>query len=140
MGMYVSAAQYSEQYYMRALKVRSLIRQDFEAIFDLTGKYRLDALLTPTTPTTAFQMDAIYGDSVLMQYADQLTVPANHAGVPGISLPAGFDARGLPIGIQLLGADFSEGSLLNLAHAFETETQAEPWRKKRPAILQGVSE
>jgi aspartyl-tRNA(Asn)/glutamyl-tRNA(Gln) amidotransferase subunit A len=140
MGMYVSAAQYSEQYYIRALKVRSLIRQDFETVFDPAGKYRLDALLTPTTPTTAFQMGAVYGDSVLMQYADQLTVPANHAGIPGISLPAGFDAQGLPIGIQLLGPDFSEGSLLNLAHAFETETQTEPWRLARPAVVQRLAE
>jgi aspartyl-tRNA(Asn)/glutamyl-tRNA(Gln) amidotransferase subunit A len=138
MGMYVSAAQYSEQYYMRALKVRSLIRQDFEQIFDPAGKYRLDALLTPTTPTTAFKMDAIYGDSVMMQYADQLTVPANHAGVPGISLPAGFDAEGLPIGIQLLGPDYSEGALLNMAHAFETATQGESWRTIRPSILMGL--
>jgi aspartyl-tRNA(Asn)/glutamyl-tRNA(Gln) amidotransferase subunit A len=135
MGMYVSAAQYSEQYYMRALKVRSLIRQDFETIFDPEGKYRLDALLTPTTPTTAFQMEAVYGDSVLMQYADQLTVPANHAGVPGISFPAGFDAKGLPIGIQLLGFDFSEGVLLNLVHAFETETRLEPWRQNLPKVI-----
>ncbi len=117
------------------LKVRSLIRQDFEAIFDPEGKYRLDALLTPTTPTTAFQMEAVYGDSVLMQYADQLTVPANHAGVPGISFPAGFDDRGLPIGIQLLGPDFSEGALLNLVHAFETETQMEPWRQDLPKVI-----
>src|SRR3972149_9982316 len=103
MGMYVSAAQYSEQYYVRALKVRSLIRQDFVRAFDPQGKYRLDALLTPTTPTTAFPMAEVYGDSVLMQYADQLTVPANHAGIPGLSIPAGFDKDGLPIGVQLLG-------------------------------------
>ena len=87
MGMYVSAAQYSEQYYHRALRVRTMIRRDFDEAFDPQGNYRLDALLTPTTPTTAFEIGAVYGDSVLMQYADQLTVPANHAGVPGISLP-----------------------------------------------------
>jgi len=96
MGMYVSAAQYSEQYYLRALRVRSLMRADFEQAFDPQGRYRLDALLTPTTPTTAFPMGAIYGDSVLMQYADQLTVPANHAGVPGLSMPGGLDGAGLP--------------------------------------------
>ncbi len=94
MGMYVSAAQYSEQYYMRALKVRSLIRQDFDRVFDPSGQYRLDALLTPTTPTPAFEMDAVYGDSVMMQYADQLTVPANHAGIPGISIPGGLSSSG----------------------------------------------
>src|SRR5262249_23143814 len=105
MGMYVSAAQYAEQYYNRALRVRSLIRRDFDAAFDPTGGFRLDALLTPTTPTTAFKVGGVYGDSVLMQYADQLTVPGNHAGVPAISVPAGFDADGLPIGIQFIAPD-----------------------------------
>ena len=135
MGMYVSAAQYSEQYYNRALGVRTLIRNDFEQVFDSKGSHRLDALLTPTTPTTAFPMGDIYGDSVLMQYADQLAVPANHAGVPGISLPAGFAGDGLPIGVQLLGPDFSEAKLLQLGRAFELASEREEWRKKRPAIL-----
>jgi len=135
MGMYVSAAQYSEQYYNRALRVRTLIRRDFEAAFDPQGKYRLDAILTPTTPTTAFQMGKVYGDSVLMQYADQLTVPANHAGTPGISLPAGLDAESLPIGIQLLGADFSEGLLLRIGRAYEHGTEGEAWRTARPKVL-----
>jgi aspartyl-tRNA(Asn)/glutamyl-tRNA(Gln) amidotransferase subunit A len=135
MGMYVSAAQYSAQYYRRALRVRSLIRQDFEQAFDPQGSYRLDALLTPTTPTTAFPMAAVYGDSVLMQYADQLTVPANHAGVPGISLPGGIAPDGLPIGIQFLGPDFSEGRLLQISRAYEQATQGEAWRKIRPAVL-----
>lgn len=135
MGMYVSAAQYSEQYYRRALKVRAMIRSDFDAIFDQQGKYRLDALLTPTTPTTAFPIKVVYGNSVLMQYADQLTVPANHSGNPGISLPAGFDADGLPIGIQLLGADFSEALLFRLGRTFEQATQDEPWRQRKPGII-----
>ncbi len=136
MGMYVSAAQYSAQYYQRALRVRTLIRQDFNQVFDPNGPYRLDALLTPTTPTTAFKIGAVYGNSVLMQYADQLTVPANHAGVPGISIPAGFDAAGLPVGIQLLGPDFAEGSLLRIGRAYEISTQDEAWRKLRPQIVQ----
>lgn len=135
MGMYVSAAQYSEQYYLRALRVRSLIRLDFEQAFDPHGAYRLDALLTPTTPTTAFEMGAVYGDSVLMQYADQLAVPANHAGVPGLSFPGGLDAQGLPIGIQLLGPDFSEASLLQIARAYELSTAQDEWRKARPRVL-----
>ncbi len=136
MGMYVSAAQYSAQYYQRALKVRTLIRRDFDAAFDANGPYCLDALLTSTTPTTAFPMGAVYGDSVLMQYADQLTVPANHAGTPGISLPAGLDHAGLPIGIQLLGSDFSEAKLLRIGRAYEQATASEDWRQKRPAVLQ----
>jgi aspartyl-tRNA(Asn)/glutamyl-tRNA(Gln) amidotransferase subunit A len=134
MGMYVSAAQYSEQYYNRALRVRTLIRGDFEHIFDESGSHRLDALLTPTTPTTAFPMAEVYGDSVLMQYADQLTVPANHAGVPGLSFPVGFAADGLPIGAQLLGPDFSEATLLRIGRAYEIATQSESWRQRRPPI------
>ena len=135
MGMYVSAAQYSEQYYNRALKVRTMIRHDFERVFDPQGDYRLDALLTPTTPGTAFPMGDVYGDSVLMQYADQFTVPANHAGIPGISLPGGVAADGLPVGIQLLGADFSEEILFRIGKAYEDATQVEAWRALRPQVL-----
>ena len=135
MGMYVSAAQYSEQYYQRALQVRAMIRADFEAAFDPQGAYRLDALLTPTTPTTAFKMADVYGDSVLMQYADQLTVPANHAGVPGISLPAGLDAEGMPIGVQLLAPDFMEETLFQAGAAFEQATAEAEWRKIKPQVL-----
>jgi aspartyl-tRNA(Asn)/glutamyl-tRNA(Gln) amidotransferase subunit A len=135
MGMYVSAAQYSEQYYNRALRVRSLIRQDFEQVFDPHGRYRLAALLTPTTPTPAFPIGAVYGDSVLMQYADQFTVPANHAGIPGLSIPAGFDPEGLPIGAQLLGPDYSEGTLLQIGRAYELATEGQAWRKRRPIVL-----
>ncbi len=134
MGMYVSAAQYSEQYYNRALRVRTLIRRDFDDIFDPQGKYHLDALLAPTTPTTAFPIGDVYGDSVLMQYADQLAVPANHAGVPGISLPCGFDKDGLPIGFQLIGPDFSEANLLRMGRAYELATEEDEWRKKRPVL------
>ncbi|HSO27539.1 MAG TPA: amidase family protein, partial [Anaerolineales bacterium] len=131
----VSAAQYSEQYYVRAQRVRTLIRRDFDAAFDPQGKYRLHALLTPTTPTTAFPIGDVYGDSVLMQYADQLTVPANHAGVPGVSIPAGFDAQDLPIGVQLLGPDFSEARLLQLGRAYELATADDDWRSRRPAVV-----
>ena len=131
MGMYVSAAQYSEQYYQRALRVRSLIRRDFEDIFNPNGKYKLNALLTPTTPTTAFPLGDIYGDSVLMQYADQLTVTANHAGIPAISIPAGFDNDGLPIGVQFLGADFTEATLLQISRAYELASASEDWRSRK---------
>lgn len=135
MGMYVSAAQYSEQYYRRALQVRSLIRADFESVFERSGPYRLDALLTATTPTTAFPAGAVYGDTVLMQYADQLTVPANHAGVPALSVPAGLSGERLPIGVQLIGADFNEATLFRIAQAFETATAGEAWRNEKPVVL-----
>lgn len=135
MGMYVSAAQYSEQYYHQALRVRSLIRQDFDTAYDPAGPHKLDALLTPTTPTTAFPIGDVYGDSVLMQYADQLTVTADHAGIPGISLPGGLDADGLPIGIQLLGPDFSEATLFRIGRTYEKETASAAWRAARPKVL-----
>jgi aspartyl-tRNA(Asn)/glutamyl-tRNA(Gln) amidotransferase subunit A len=69
-----------------------------------------------------------------MQYADQLTVPANHAGIPGISLPGGLDSAGLPIGIQLLGADYSEQTLFRVGRAYEIATENEPWRKAKPEV------
>jgi aspartyl-tRNA(Asn)/glutamyl-tRNA(Gln) amidotransferase subunit A len=135
MGMYVSAEQYEKAYYERALKIRTLIRQDFERIFARDGKFRLDCLLTPTTPTTAFKIGEVYGDSVLMQYADSLTVSANHAGIPGISIPAGLDSQGLPMGIQFLGPDFAEATLLQTGRAFEIATHAAAWRQARPKVL-----
>jgi aspartyl-tRNA(Asn)/glutamyl-tRNA(Gln) amidotransferase subunit A len=136
MGLYVSAEQYEMDYYQKALRVRTLIRRDFETAFDPDGPYRLDALLTPTTPTTAFPLGSVYGDSVLMQYADSLTVPANHAGIPGISLPAGFDENDLPIGIQLLGPDFAESTLFKLGRAYERQTAEADWRQRRPVVVQ----
>lgn len=135
MGMYVSAAQYSEQYYRRALQVRSLIRGDFDQVFDAAGGYTLDALLTATTPTTAFPVGDVYGDTVLMQYADQLTVPANHAGVPALSIPAGLSGERLPIGVQLIGADFTEDKLFRIARSFEIATKEEAWRSEKPKVL-----
>lgn len=138
MGMYVSAAQYEEHYYQKALRVRTLIRRDFEQAFSPDGEFRLDALLAPTTPTTAFELGAVYGDSVLMQYADLLTVPADHAGVPALSIPAGLDAARLPIGVQLIAPDFREGLLFQVGRTYERATQHETWRKDRPSLLEDL--
>jgi len=135
MGMYVSGAQYEQAYYERSLKVRTMIRADFDAAFNPAGTYKLDALLTPTTPTTAFMMGKVYGDTVLMQYADLLTVPANHAGIPGISIPGGLAQNGMPIGVQLLGPDFSEADLLRIGRTYELCTQDAPWRSVQPQVL-----
>jgi aspartyl-tRNA(Asn)/glutamyl-tRNA(Gln) amidotransferase subunit A len=138
MGMYVSAAQYSAQYYQRALKVRSLIRGDFEQAYDLDGDYRLDALLTPTTPTPPFKFGDVYGDTVLMQYADQFTVTGNHAGIPGLSMMAGLSKDRLPLSIQLLGRDYDEATLLRIGRAFEVATEDAAWRKQKPQVLMGL--
>jgi aspartyl-tRNA(Asn)/glutamyl-tRNA(Gln) amidotransferase subunit A len=135
MGIYVSAAQFEKGFYQKALQARGLIRSDFEAAFDPAGAHRLDALLTPTTPSTAFPIGGVYGDSVLMQYSDQLTVTANHAGIPGLSLPVGLDRAGLPIGVQLLGPDYSEGKLLQIGRAYEEVTADQDWRKVRPPVI-----
>jgi aspartyl-tRNA(Asn)/glutamyl-tRNA(Gln) amidotransferase subunit A len=135
MGIYLSAAQFDKGYYQRALKARALIRRDFDAIFDPKGKYRLDALLTPTAPSTAFPIGSVYGDSVLMQYSDQLTATTNHAGIPGLSFPVGFDKDNLPIGAQVLGPDYNEGRLLQIARAYEQVTEGEPWRSLKPPLV-----
>jgi aspartyl-tRNA(Asn)/glutamyl-tRNA(Gln) amidotransferase subunit A len=135
MGIYVSAAQFEKGFYQKALQARGLIRSDFEAVFHPAGAHRLDALLTPTTPSTAFPIGGVYGDSVLMQYSDQLTVTANHAGIPGLSLPAGLDQAGLPIGVQLLGPDYSEGKLLQIGRAYEEVTADQDWREVRPPVI-----
>ena len=121
MGMYVSGEQYEKRYYERALRVRTLIRGDFERAFE-----QVDAILAPTTPTTAFEIGGIFGDSVAMQYADLLTVPANHAGIPAISVPTDLDNSGLPIGMQLMGPDFSERRLLQMAQALEQSLVSKP--------------
>ena len=138
MGMYVSAAQYSEQYYQRALKVRSLIRGDFEAAYDPDGETRVDALLTPATPTPAVGFGDVYGDTVLMQYADQFTVTGNHAGVPGLSMMGGLSKDRLPLGIQLLGRDYDEATLLRIGRAFEVATEDAAWRKEKPMVLRDL--
>jgi aspartyl-tRNA(Asn)/glutamyl-tRNA(Gln) amidotransferase subunit A len=136
MGMYVSAEQYEKGYYEKALRVRTLIRQDFENVFDPLGPYRLDLLLAPTTPTTAFKIAQVYGDSVLMQYADMLTVPTNHAGVPALSIPAGIDSGGMPIGIQFIAPDFQEQALFYAGRGYELLTERESWRHVKPKVLE----
>ena len=135
MGMYLSAAGFAENYYQRALKVRAMIRQDFEHAFDPQGEFRLDAILTPTTATTAFKRNDVFGNSVRMQYSDQMTVSANHAGLPAMTIPGGLDGNNLPIGIQFIGADFREDLILRAGFAFEQATRDEAWRSVRPAAL-----
>jgi aspartyl-tRNA(Asn)/glutamyl-tRNA(Gln) amidotransferase subunit A len=129
MGMYVSAAQYSEQYYARALKIRTLIRRDFDEAYE-----KVDMLLTPCTPSSAFNIGGIFGDSVLMQYADQFLVSGNHAGIPGISLPAGFDESNMPIAIQFYAPDYREDLLLRAGHTYEQITANEAWRTLKPNL------
>lgn len=116
LGTYALSAGYYDAYYLKALKVRTLIRRDFERVFDMA-----DVVLTPTTPTTAFRLGEKVGDPLQMYLSDVYTISANLAGLPAISLPCGFDADGLPIGLQLMGRDFEEQTLLNAAFLLECE-------------------
>ncbi len=91
--------------------------------------------MTPSTPTTAFKRKAVFGNTVLMQYSDQMNVCANHAGVPAVTIPAGFDGKGLPLGIQFIGPDYREDLALRAAHGFEQATAGDAWRLRRPVVL-----
>jgi len=132
MGMYVSAAQYSARFYERALKIRTQIRQDFDVAFE-----KIDLLLTPSTPAPAFEIGGVFGDSIMMQYADQFLVPANHAGLPAISLPSGLDEEGLPLSIHMIANDFREDLLFRAGYTFERSTANEAWRSKKPVVMKG---
>ncbi len=117
-GTYVLSAGFYDAYYNRARKVRTLIKRDFDQVF-ADG---VDAILTPTTPSAAFPLGAFeHADPVQMYLNDIFTVTVNLAGLPGISVPAGRDARGLPLGLQLIGRPFEEGDLLNVAGALERQ-------------------
>jgi aspartyl-tRNA(Asn)/glutamyl-tRNA(Gln) amidotransferase subunit A len=118
-GTYVLSAGFYDAYYNRARKVRSLIKRDFEQVF-AAG---IDAILTPATPSAAFGLgEMAEADPVQMYLNDVFTVTVNLAGLPGIALPAGLDARGLPLGLQLIGRPWEEGALLNTAHVLEAAT------------------
>jgi len=117
-GTYALSAGYSDAYYKKAQKVRTLIRKDFDNAFK-----KVDVLLTPTCPTTAFLKGDFVNDPLSMYLSDLLTVPANLAGLPAISIPCGFDKKGLPIGLQLIGNVLEEGRILNAANIFEIDAQ-----------------
>jgi aspartyl-tRNA(Asn)/glutamyl-tRNA(Gln) amidotransferase subunit A len=114
LGTYVLSAGYYDAYYLRAQKVRSLIARDFADAFQ-----KVDAIITPTTPTPAFRLGEKTADPLQMYLADIYTVTGSLAGVPGISVPCGKTKAGLPIGMQIFGPHFEEGRVLQLARAFE---------------------
>jgi aspartyl-tRNA(Asn)/glutamyl-tRNA(Gln) amidotransferase subunit A len=122
LGTYALSAGYYDAYYLKAQKVRTLIRREFDQAFT---KY--DALVTPTSPTVPFKIGEKLDDPVQMYLSDVCTLPINIAGVPGISIPAGF-GNGLPIGMQLIGKPFGEETILRVAYAYE---QATDWHKRK---------
>lgn len=127
LGTYVLSSGYYDAYYLRAQKVRTLIRNDFLKAFE-----KVDAIVTPTTPTAAFKAGEKSGDPLQMYLSDIFTISCNLAGIPGISVPCGFTTSPkLPIGLQFLGKPFGEETILKLAHAYEQSTS---WHKERAKL------
>jgi aspartyl-tRNA(Asn)/glutamyl-tRNA(Gln) amidotransferase subunit A len=129
LGTYVLSSGYYDAYYLRAQKVRELIRQDFAKAFE-----KVDALISPTSPVPAFKLGERSADPLQMYLADIFTIAANLAGICGISVPCGFaevDGHRLPIGLQLLGKPLDEARILQIAHAYEQSTD---WHKARPPV------
>lgn len=122
LGTYVLSAGYYDAYYLKAQQVRTLIKQDFESAFT-----QVDVIASPVAPTTAFRLGEKVDDPLAMYLSDLFTIPLNLAGMCGISVPCGFDAQGLPIGLQLMGPHLGEATLLRAAHAYE---QATPWHTR----------
>ena len=122
LGTYALSAGYYDAYYLKAQKVRTLIRRDFEKVFA-----NHDVIVTPTAPTTAFRIGEKTSDPLQMYLSDIFTISINLAGLPGLSLPCGFDAAGLPIGLQIVGRPFEEETVFRAAHAYE---QATNWHEK----------
>ena len=129
LGTYALSSGYYDAYYLKAQKVRALIRQDFTAAFE-----QVDCILTPVAPTAAFKLGDKTADPLQMYLSDIFTLSANLAGICGLSMPCGINQQGLPIGVQLLGRAFGEAELLQTAYAFE---QATDWHRQRPAVAKG---
>ena len=126
LGTYALSAGYYDAYYLKAQKVRTLIKQDFEQAFE-----QVDVLVCPTTPTTAFKAGEKVDDPLSMYLSDLMTIPVNLAGLPAMSLPCGFDPQGLPIGLQLIGNVLREDLLFEVGHAYE---QATAWHQRHPNL------
>lgn len=126
LGTYVLSAGYYDAYYLKAQKVRALIKGDFDEAFK-----ECDVILTPTAPTTAFRIGEKTHDPMQMYLSDIFTISVNLAGLPALSLPCGFDSEGLPIGLQMIGKHFDETTILRIAFAYEQSTD---WHKKKPRL------
>jgi aspartyl-tRNA(Asn)/glutamyl-tRNA(Gln) amidotransferase subunit A len=132
LGTYALSAGYYDAYYLKAQKVRTLIKGDFDALWE----QGFDALVAPTSPTVAFRFGARLADPVAMYLSDACTLPVNMAGLPGISIPCGL-SDGLPVGLQIIGAPWSEAALFGLARGYEGITSAAGWRSIEPTDLVG---
>jgi len=134
LGTYALSAGYYDAYYLKAQKVRTLIKADFDAAFET-----VDVLVAPTSPTVAFKFGARLSDPVAMYLSDACTLPVNMAGLPGLSVPCGL-SEGLPVGLQLIGPAWSEGRLLELGRAYEAITAGAEWRSVEPYDLAALED
>jgi len=128
LGTYALSSGYYDAYYLKALKVRNLIRGDFVRTFEAC-----DCLMMPVSPTTAFRIGEKIDDPLKMYLSDVYTIAVNLAGIPGISIPCGFDEMGLPIGLQILTPAFTEDKLLRIARMYESQTD---WHQRKPAVAE----
>jgi aspartyl-tRNA(Asn)/glutamyl-tRNA(Gln) amidotransferase subunit A len=126
LGTYALSSGYYDAYYRKAQQVRTLIKEDFDRAFE-----RVDLILTPTAPTAAFRLGEKTEDPLQMYLSDIFTISVNLGGVPGVTLPCGFTADGLPVGLQLIGKPFGESTLLRAAYAFE---QATDHHRRKPPL------
>ena len=126
LGTYALSAGYYDAYYLKAQRVRTLIKRDFDKAFETC-----DVIVTPTTPTTAFRIGEKIQDPLQMYLSDIYTISVNLAGLPALSLPCGFDSEGLPIGMQIIGKHFDESTVLGTAYAYEQSTD---WHKRKPDL------
>ena len=126
LGTYALSAGYYDAYYLKAQKVRTLIKGDFEEVFKTC-----DAVVTPTSPTPAFKMGERLADPLTMYLSDIYTISVNLAGIPAVSVPCGFTREGLPVGLQIMGEAFDEATILSLGHAYQGVTD---WHRRRPSL------
>ncbi|MHB1418518.1 MAG: Asp-tRNA(Asn)/Glu-tRNA(Gln) amidotransferase subunit GatA [Bacillota bacterium] len=126
LGTYALSSGYYDAYYLKALKVRTLIKRDFDRAFE-----KFDVLAAPTSPTTAFKLGERAGDPLAMYLSDICTIPVNMAGIPAISIPCGF-SNGLPVGLQIIGRPFAESTILRVAYTYE---QQAGFHRQRPTII-----
>jgi aspartyl-tRNA(Asn)/glutamyl-tRNA(Gln) amidotransferase subunit A len=126
LGTFVLSHGYYDAYYLRAQKVRTLIKQDFEEVFK-----EFDCVITPTSPTAAFRIGEKIQDPLKMYLSDIYTISANLAGIPAISIPCGFTKKGMPVGLQILAKAFDEEMLFRVAYTYEQNTT---WHKIKPKL------
>ena len=126
LGTYSLSSGYYEAYYLKAMKVRTRVKNDFDNVFKI-----VDCIITPTSPTPAFKIGEKTQDPLSMYLSDAFTIPVNLAGIPAISVPCGFTKQGLPIGLQVIARPFDEERLFKVAHTYEQDTQ---WHTQKPKI------